>query len=174
MLCSFNYKKKRKKSCFVHCNLFAGINVVLELQKHQRKIIPVLVMRSTLLMFLLTFYVNFFFFFKFKLCSVKEENIYLNRLCNVKRPFLACLFVVICLSLWGAWCQLDMMDKKKKKRDESAMIVQTLDVQILIYNIKIMQKLIINKYQDIYSKHLTSVKLLWFYLINKSFGGILE
>lgn len=32
------------------------------------------------------------------------------------------------------------------------MIVQTLDVQILIYNIKIMQKLTINKYQDIYSK----------------------
>lgn len=54
-------------------------------------------MRSTLLMFLLTFYVHFLKIFK--LCSVKEENIYLNRLCNVKRPFLACLFVVICLSL---------------------------------------------------------------------------
>lgn len=33
MLCSFNYeerKKKEEKCRFVHCNLFAGINVVLE------------------------------------------------------------------------------------------------------------------------------------------------
>lgn len=51
------------------------------------------------------------------------------------------------------------------------MIVQTLDVQILIYNIKIMQKLIINKYQDIYSKHLTSVKLLWFIWLIRVLGA---
>lgn len=49
---------------------------------------------------------------------------------------------------------LDIMDKKKneeRERDESDMIVQTFDVQELIYNIKIMLKF--NNKNRTYSVH---------------------
>lgn len=65
-----------QKCCFVYCNLFAGISVVLKLQRHQRIIVSVLVICC----------VDAFAVF----CKLKK---YLNSLCNVKKnPFLACPF----------------------------------------------------------------------------------
>lgn len=81
---------------FVHCNLFAEIIVELKWQKHQRLIISVLVTHTLLV------WVGFFCVFITSLKKKKlwsEENIYLNKLCNVKVLSSHAFCIVISFSL---------------------------------------------------------------------------
>lgn len=83
-------------------------------------------------MFPLQFYSFIFGSYNFlflKLWSVKEENVYLNKLCNVKSPISRMPFCSD-ISLLSCMVPLDIKDKKnkKKKKDESLMTVQTVDV----------------------------------------------
>lgn len=123
-ICTYVIVLKRCECCvfilgesivFVHCNLFAGIIVELKWQKHQRLKMSVLVTHSALQM-----RVGFFFFYVF-ITSLKkknlwsEENVYLNKLCNVK-VLSSHAFCMISLSLRGAWCRWTWWIKKMIKK----------------------------------------------------------
>lgn len=54
-----------------------------------------------------------------------EENIYLNKLCNVKVPSSHAFCIVISLSLWGAWCRWTWWIKKD---DQAVTTLWTFDI----------------------------------------------
>ena len=65
MLCSFNYEeRKKKKNVVLYIVIYLLVSMSYwNLQEHQRIIISVLVMHSTLLMFLFLFFVFLCFVF---------------------------------------------------------------------------------------------------------------
>lgn len=100
-----------RKCCFVHCNLFAGINYCCPGITETPKINNIrfgdydaYILLMFFIIIIIVPHQNIWLFFIIVVCE--KESIYLNRLINVKSSFIFwhAIFVVVGLLIWGAWC----------------------------------------------------------------------